>query len=681
MIKHVFLPALIAAAPFAATAQLVADVSYDEATREVNITYTPGHQDPVRLLMSQDGGSWIELHDFTNDPSGSISWNIFAECPEGVRNARFRVQGFTTADISAIPTKPSGLYSMPSGVVQGNRAYFLQTSTKKQYAGDLRKGTAATATDRVTVTANVYIYDFISEDWLELTDFDSQSVRVPRKTHNGLFPAPSIPSYSIYVSDGGSVSVNGRQVSSDELDAMCASKPVTLRPRFSAYAKNYVEKKIDEWQVKGEFEKTSDYRARILGERDNRIAQYTEEARQLFINSQKPSDLRATMTLGRYDSDNEVFLISTPEYGDMLVPVPVAEAPKFKKDWGKVVAFPEYAIENDELALVGVAFRPNKGKAKQTYYYKRGSTTEYSVPEIAFNFAPIEIDVPQVGKPQDGVNVRREKVVVGNLSDVDTDIPEGVRTANDNTFAVIISNENYRRVAPVEYALNDGRTMAGYMKRTLGLADDHVHLVEDVTLNDLRNEIDWMKSVGKAYRGDASFILYYAGHGLPDDANRNGYLLPVDGYGSNVATAMAMNELADELGSIDSKVTLVLLDACFSGAVRSGGMLSSERGVVLKVKPHKVSRGNVVMISASQGDQTAAKYDEKNHGLFTYFLLKNLRDTKGRATIGELVDDVTTNVNRVSVVSNNKVQTPGVSASPSFSDNWRDIRISELSKR
>lgn len=219
------------------------------------------------------------------------------------------------------------------------------------------------------------------------------------------------------------------------------------------------------------------------------------------------------------------------------------------------------------------------------------------------------------------------------------------------------------------------------MKRTLGLADDHVHLVEDATLNDLRNEIDWMKSVGKAYRGDASFILYYAGHGLPDDANRNGYLLPVDGYGSNVATAMAMNELADELGSIDSKVTLVLLDACFSGAVRSGGMLSSERGVVLKVKPHKVSRGNVVMISASQGDQTAAKYDEKNHGLFTYFLLKNLRDTKGRATIGELVDDITTNVNRVSVVSNNKVQTPGVSASPSFSDNWRDIRISELSKR
>lgn len=153
------------------------------------------------------------------------------------------------------------------------------------------------------------------------------------------------------------------------------------------------------------------------------------------------------------------------------------------------------------------------------------------------------------------------------------------------------------------------------------------------------------------------------------------------GYGSNISTALAMNNLADNLGAIDSKITLVLLDACFSGAIRSGGMISSERGVALKVKPQTVNRGNTIFISASKDDQTAAKYEDQYHGLFTYFLLKNLQLSKGQSTIGELVDDVTNNVNRVSVIANNKSQTPAVTASPAIIGNWRNIRISELTKK
>lgn len=682
MLKHIVCSALLSVS-IGASAQLLGDAYLSADNETLNIFYTPGKDGAVKLLMSQDGGEWVELHNFTNSPDGKITWNVFVDYPEGIKNARFRVSAYSLEDISKIPSLPSGLRALPSErVVHGNFAYFLEEDKTSRYGGDLRKGTAATSTQQVTVTANVYIYDFVSQKWTRISNVASESVRVPKHTHNGLFPAPRIPSYSIWVAPDGTVKVGGKQVSNDKLDAYSISQPLTIRPRFSTFAKNYVEKKIDAWQIKGEFEKTSDYRNRILSERDNRIAQYTEEAKQLFINSQKPADLRASMTLGRYDSDNEVFLISTPQYGDMFVPVPVKDAPKFKKDWLKVAAIPAYAIENDELILAGVAFRPNKGKAKQAYYYKRGSATEYSIPEIAFNFKPIEIDAPEASDSGNtpGSTIRHEKVVVGNISDVDTDIPEGNKTANTNTFAVIISNENYRRVASVEYALNDGRSVANYLRRTLGLSDKHIHHIEDATLNDIRNEIDWMKSVGKAYNGDASFIVYYAGHGLPDDANQNGYLLPVDGYGSNVSTALSMNDLANELGAIDSKITLVLLDACFSGAVRSGAMLSSERGVALKVKPHNVNRGNVVMISASQEDQTASKYDEQGHGLFTYFLLKSLQDTKGRVTIGQLVEDVTNNVNRISVVANNKSQRPAVTASPSISTDWHSIRISELSK-
>ena len=70
--------------------------------------------------------------------------------------------------------------------------------------------------------------------------------------------------------------------------------------------------------------------------------------------------------------------------------------------------------------------------------------------------------------------------------------------------------------------------------------------------------------------------------------------------------------------------------------------------------------GNLVVVSAAQGDQTAYPYSEKQHGLMTYFLLKKLQETKGEATLGELSDYIITNVKRVSLVEQGKSQIPSV---------------------
>ena len=65
---------------------------------------------------------------------------------------------------------------------------------------------------------------------------------------------------------------------------------------------------------------------------------------------------------------------------------------------------------------------------------------------------------------------------------------------------------------------------------------------------------------------------------------------------------------------------VTLIDACFSGSLRGEGMLASARGIKLKPRDVKIG-GNMVVISAASGDQTALPFPEKSHGLFTYFLL------------------------------------------------------------
>ena len=254
--------------------------------------------------------------------------------------------------------------------------------------------------------------------------------------------------------------------------------------------------------------------------------------------------------------------------------------------------------------------------------------------------------------------------------DVDWAIPMANNISN-HTFAVIISNEKYQMEKPVQYAENDGKIFAEYCKKTLGLPEKNVHFITDATLNNIKHEIKWLQDVIAVYKGDAKVIFYYAGHGIPDEQNKSAYLLPVDGYGSDVTTGYALEDLYRALGSLPSKSVIVFLDACFSGAKRDGDMLASARGVAIKVKQSNPT-GNMVVFTAAQGDETAYPYKEEGHGLFTYYLLKKLQETKGNVTLGELGDYIKTQVERQSIVTNGKLQSPSILPASSIGNSWKE---------
>ncbi len=43
--------------------------------------------------------------------------------------------------------------------------------------------------------------------------------------------------------------------------------------------------------------------------------------------------------------------------------------------------------------------------------------------------------------------------------------------------------------------------------------------------------------------GKAEFILFYSGHGLPDEKNKEPYLIPVDISGSNIEGGIKLQDL------------------------------------------------------------------------------------------------------------------------------------------
>lgn len=258
-------------------------------------------------------------------------------------------------------------------------------------------------------------------------------------------------------------------------------------------------------------------------------------------------------------------------------------------------------------------------------------------------------------------------------SEVDKNIPS-CGTNNDKTFAVIIANESYNRVDGVPFAANDGRIFSEYCKAALGMPEDNVKLLVNATLNDIRAQIKWLKDVMKAYKGEAKAIFYYAGHGIPDEKDKTAYLLPVDGYGSDVNTGYALKDLYSILGELPSKSVTVFLDACFSGTKREGDMLASARGVAIKVN-ESAPIGNMVVFSAAQGDETAYPYKDQGHGMFTYFLLKKMQETKGEVSLGDLSSYVIEQVSKQSIVKNGKSQTPTVIPSNNVGATWKNWKL------
>lgn len=279
----------------------------------------------------------------------------------------------------------------------------------------------------------------------------------------------------------------------------------------------------------------------------------------------------------------------------------------------------------------------------------------------------------RMSKEQDAMVAQKPVPVEENLDPIDVNLPKATEP-RDNTFAVIIGNEDYKYVAAVPFAARDAAIFAKYCSVTLGLPDDNIRLYTNATYGDILDAIDDIKTISEVYNGDIRVIFYYAGHGVPDEATRNAYLLPVDARSQQLKTCYPIEKLYAELGSLKAHSVTLLLDACFSGSQRGDGMLMSARGVALKPRTDE-PKGNMVAISAATGEETAYPYAEKRHGMFTYYLLSKLQESGGDVTLGELCDYITTKVSQQSVKVNRKQQTPTVMPSPEIETSWRTLPL------
>lgn len=437
-----------------------------------------------------------------------------------------------------------------------------------------------------------------------------------------------------------------------------------IQTTFSYMALGKIAKEIPQWQKKKEYETSEQWKQRVTAENQkNKVDEIVNQAKTEYIALHKPKTTKGT--LGTYDADYGAYPVSIEGANTIYAKIPLEEAMQFKSNWSKVAMQPTYGIIDDNIAVTSCIFSLGN---------KSWKSTERAVND---NLDYLSYDVPTLnvdfdGKTSVAQNTSPKKAVDNTI---DKNIPQ-TASLQSNTFVIAIGNENYNLVPKVAFANNDMNIFAQYCQKTLGIPMQNIRKYKDATFGSMLSALNDIKEIADAYNGDMNVIFYYAGHGIPNEKDQTAYLLPTDADGKSTEVCFPLTRLYKELGELNAKSVIVFMDACFSGAQRGNGMLASARGVAIKAKEQK-PMGKLVVLTAASGEETAYPYNEKGHGLFTYFLLKKLNETKGECSLGELSDYITTNVKRQSIVINRKPQTPAIIFSDSVKDEWMNYKLTK----
>ena len=255
-------------------------------------------------------------------------------------------------------------------------------------------------------------------------------------------------------------------------------------------------------------------------------------------------------------------------------------------------------------------------------------------------------------------------------SDVDTIRPVSERRRQD-AYAVVVGIERYRENLPkADFAERDAKIVSQYLIQVLGYPEENVvvRVNDKAARTDLEKYFeDWLANHVEPAN---SVFIYFSGHGAPSTKTGEAYLVPYDGDPAFIEkTGYPLKRLYEYVNKLPAREVVVVLDSCFSGAGGRSVIATGMRPMALSVENPILSGGKTVVLAASSAKQVSSTYNQKGHGLLTYFFLKGIQGeadlNRDRAIdLTELFEYVRPQVERIARREFNNEQTPQLIGSP-----------------
>ncbi len=198
-------------------------------------------------------------------------------------------------------------------------------------------------------------------------------------------------------------------------------------------------------------------------------------------------------------------------------------------------------------------------------------------------------------------------------------------------YAVIIGINKYKGVWPeLKNAVNDAKCIEALLNSNYRF-DEIISLYDaDATRP---NIISTLEDLNTKVKPEDNVFIYYSGHGEYKQGMNKGYWVPVNATTKSTVDFISNSDIQTFMNGINSKHTLLVSDACFSGDIFRGStdelpFENSER--YYKEVYKRKSRYALT----SGGIEPVADGGREGHSVFTYYLLNALKEQKNKYVTG-----------------------------------------------
>lgn len=223
----------------------------------------------------------------------------------------------------------------------------------------------------------------------------------------------------------------------------------------------------------------------------------------------------------------------------------------------------------------------------------------------------------------------------------DVDKPAYGLAARSEDFALVVGIGKYSDIPEAQFAERDAEAVKNHLIAA-GLPSRNVIQLfgEKAGRSAMEKFLEtWLpRNVGENSR----VFFYFSGHGAPDPATGEAYLIPWDGDPNFLEnTGYPIKRLYAKLAALKAKEVIVALDACFSGAGGRSVLAKGARPLVTKVDRAAVP-SKLLVFAAASSEQITSTLEDQGHGTFTYYFLKGFggeaKDAAGAVTAQGLYD-------------------------------------------
>ena len=390
----------------------------------------------------------------------------------------------------------------------------------------------------------------------------------------------------------------------------------------------YVNDEITKWQTQGKYENTDSYKKRVTSStRENKIFELTTKKTNEIANEV----INLTIQSTEFDPDNEVYKISFIGLPSIYINVPISnhEASSFETNLENLIfKDAKYTLTNTGFALLELSVQNPKNW--KTYQYHHLENLTFKQNKVQHSFEPVVI---QTGEFKINTNETEEVVSLENEINIDNDLPK-TKMYQPNSIAVIIGNKDYQKTSSVDYALIDANSIKNYLITSLGFKSGNILFMENISKADFEEvfgnqEFHEGRLFNMVKPNVSDVLIYYSGHGAPGIKNYKGYFIPVECDPNYLEfRGYSLETFYKNLAKLPAKSVTVVLDACFSGE----NVHKDISSILPKVKNPVFMLPNGVLLTSSTATQPSCWYNDQEHGLFTYFFLRAIKDKENSDT-------------------------------------------------